>query len=85
MAPEILFQNYDGRKTDIFAAGAMLFIMYVGGPPFDKASSNDPWYKLLKDKKYDVYWKAHSQKKPLGFFSESFKDLIQKMLAFDPN
>lgn len=47
MAPEIFCKEYEGRKTDIFAAGVILFIMYSGSPPFEKASINDPYYKLI--------------------------------------
>jgi len=70
--------------VDIFAAGVILFIMYAGNPPFEKAGLNDPYYKILKDKKYDIFWKAHSRKRPLGFFSEPFRDLFVRMVAFDP-
>lgn len=48
MAPEIATKHYDGRRTDIFAAGVILFIMYAGNPPFEKAVITDPYYKLLK-------------------------------------
>lgn len=34
MAPEIATKTYDGRKTDIFAAGVILFIMLAATPPF---------------------------------------------------
>merc|ERR1711904_599108 len=72
MAPEIPSKKYEGQSVDIFAAGVILFIMYAGNPPFEKATPNDPYYKILKDKKYDIFWKAHSRKRPVGFFSESF-------------
>ena len=85
MAPEIPTKNYEGKKVDIFAAGVILFIMYAGHPPFGKASSNDPHYNLLKTKNYSTFWKAHSKRKPVGYFSETFKDLFTRMVAFDPN
>ena len=69
---------------DIFASGVILFIMYAGNPPFEKATPTDPYYKILKEKKYDIFWKAHSRKRPVGFFSDSFKDLFQRLVAFDP-
>ena len=84
MAPEIPTKKYEGKSVDIFAAGVILFIMYAGNPPFEKAAPNDPYYKILKDKKYDIFWKAHSRKRPVGFFSDSFKDLFTRMVAFNP-
>ena len=48
MAPEIATKTYDGRRTDIFAAGVILFIMYAGTPPFEKPTLTDPYYKLIK-------------------------------------
>jgi len=85
MAPEIPTKNYEGAKCDIFASGVILFIMYAGNPPFEKAVPNDPYYKLLKDKKYDTFWKAHSRRRPVNYFSEDFKDLFSKMVAYNPN
>lgn len=84
MAPEIPNKKYEGKSVDIFASGVILFIMYAGNPPFEKATPTDPYYKILKEKKYDIFWKAHSRKRPVGFFSESFKDLFQRLVAFDP-
>ena len=48
MAPEIPSKNYRGTEADIFAAGVILFIMYAGNPPFEKASITDPYYRLIK-------------------------------------
>lgn len=56
MAPEIFSKEYEGRKIDIFAAGVILFIMYSGTPPFEKATTTDPYYKLIKDKKMLIFW-----------------------------
>jgi serine/threonine protein kinase len=84
MAPEILSKEYDGRKVDIFAAGIILFIIYSGNPPFERATANDPYYKLIKEKRMDLFWESHSRKRKLGFFSQSFRDLFEKMVAFDP-
>ena len=58
--------------------------MYAGNPPFEKATPNDPYYKLIKDKRLDIFWKAHCRKRPAGFFSDTFKDIFSKMVAFDP-
>lgn len=85
MAPEIPTKKYEGKSVDIFASGVILFIMYAGNPPFEKATPTDPYYKILKEKKYDIFWKAHSRKRPVGFFSEKFKDLFQRLVAFEPS
>lgn len=58
--------------------------MYAGNPPFEKATPNDPYYKLIKQKKYDTFWKAHLRKRPADYFKESFKDLFVRMVAFEP-
>lgn len=85
MAPEIRTMKYDGKEVDLFAAGVLLFFMVAGTPPFEKAVPNDPYYKVLAAKSFPVFWGAHMRYKPAGFqFSESFKDLINKMLALRP-
>lgn len=86
MAPEIESRkHYDGRRTDIFAAGVVLFIMYAGCPPFESTSVTDPFYRLIREKRFNIFWKVHSRRRTPDFFSEPFKDLIQSLLAFDPN
>lgn len=42
-----MFPKYNGEKSDIFACGATLFMMYMQSPPFRKAVSTDPYYKRL--------------------------------------
>ena len=74
-----------GTQVDIFACGVILFIMYTASPPFEKSVPEDPYYRLIKDKNYQGFWNFHSKRRPAGFFTDDFKDLIQKMLAFDPN
>ena len=42
MAPEIReSKEYDGRQTDIFSLGVVLFTIVVGYFPFSKAEMND--------------------------------------------
>lgn len=83
MAPEIPTKNYEGTSADIFAAGVILFIMYAGNPPFEKAAPNDPYYRLIKDKNYPVFWKAHSRRRPANFFSDEFKNIFVSMVAYN--
>jgi serine/threonine protein kinase len=86
MAPEILGkQAYQGQVVDLFALGVILFILYSGHPPFGMAKDDDTYYKLLATNRSDLFWKAHSQRKPEGFYSDEFKDLITCMLQVHPH
>lgn len=58
--------------------------MYAGNPPFEKAAPNDPYYKLIKEKNFGVFWNAHSRRRPVGYFSDKFKDLFSRMVAYEP-
>jgi serine/threonine protein kinase len=85
MGPEILRKDaYYAQGVDIFALGVILFIMYAGHPPFQIAKEDDMFYKLLASGRADLFWKAHSNKKPADFFSDEFKDLITTMLQVQP-
>jgi len=68
--------------VDIFAAGVILFIMYSGSPPFERAVPNDSYYKLIKDKNYNAFWNAHSKRRPTGFYPEDFRDLLNGMFSY---
>lgn len=84
MAPEVITKNYEGTRADIFSAGVILFIMYAGHPPFERSSSSDPYYQLLIQKNYSLFWKAHTRKRAVDFFKPEFRDLFIKMCAHDP-
>jgi serine/threonine protein kinase len=49
------------------------------------ANCDDMYYKLLATNRSDLFWKAHSNRKPAGFFSDEFKDLITCMLQLHPH
>lgn len=88
MAPEIISKGpYMAQYTDIFALGVILFILYSGHPPFSMANDQDNFYKLLQTNRSDLFWKTHSNpiRKPEGFYSEDFKDLITSLLQADPS
>lgn len=40
-------QAYDGVKVDVFGAGAMLFMILCGFPPFEVASRADRAFKKI--------------------------------------
>jgi serine/threonine protein kinase len=84
MAPEVQKKNYIGTQADIFSSGVILFIMYTASPPFEKSVPEDPYYRLIKDRNFTTFWNFHSKRRPAGFFTDDFKDLINKMLSYDP-
>ena len=88
MAPEIhLGKEYNAKEVDLFAASIILFIMYSFTPPFIKATKYDNYYKLLCDKNLiKTFWAAHCKNKPRKkrYYSKEFKDLVTKMLSFEP-
>ncbi len=48
MAPEMMLYKYRGAEVDVFACGVILFIMYAGNPPFQRALVSDPFFKTIK-------------------------------------
>lgn len=86
MAPEIHEgKPYKGEEVDLFASAIILFIMVSGGPPFEKAEKGEKYYRMIYNRQWDLFWRFHSRSKPGGtsFYSESFKNLIEGMLAYD--
>ena len=57
MSPEIIAkQPYQGYVADIFSLGVILFVLYAGHPPFDKASSSDRYYTWIHNNRTEVFW-----------------------------
>jgi serine/threonine protein kinase len=85
MAPEIYMKiTYSGIKVDLFAASVILFLSYTGTLPFDQACMTDSFYKIIYEKDYKKFWKFKERKRPPGYFSEQFKDLMNSMFSADP-
>ena len=82
MAPELIQKRtYNGKKVDMFAIGVILFFLVTGVFPFEAADRNDRYYKNLTDGNFEQY-----QYIVRGLnLSESFKDLVMKLLSYDPN
>lgn len=82
-APEILKRRKYNKSVDIFSMGVILFITIAGFPPFQEAKPDtDWWFNKLQKKDYKLFWKAHER---TAKFSDSAKQLLQGMLAADPN
>ena len=80
MAPELMYKlPYDAKKADVFAMGVILFVFFSGHPPFHEATEHDPYYKLfIKNPK--GFWEFHAKQNLKRNYSESFKNLISKMI-----
>lgn len=61
--------------------GVILFIIVQGIFPFQEATKDEYYYKLLIDGKYERYWKETGGKD----LSADFKDLIIKIFSFEGN
>jgi serine/threonine protein kinase len=88
LPPEIhLNLPYVPAKSDIFAAGYILFTLITGTPPINYAGEKDFFYKEIMSGNFPRFWLI--QKKYLGknddYFSDDFKNLINSMLHSDPN
>ena len=78
MAPEIRRgELYNGKETDVFALGVLLFSIVTGHFPFNQASRSDIWFNFLRNEKYEDYFSRMDTENRL---SDEFKDLIVGML-----
>ena len=92
-APEILEgKEYDGVKVDIFSIGALLFILMTKNYSFEEATTNNIstnvnkiLYKLIKTKQYNKYWEFLEKYFNIKGFSEKFKNLFLKLVAYNPD
>ena len=48
--------EFDGKKSDIFSLGAVLFNLVTGVCGFATSKQNDKYYKHIRNKNYEKYW-----------------------------
>lgn len=58
--------------------------MYSGSPPFASTKPIDKIYKCIKDRQFNKFWAVHEKRKPVGFYPDSFKRLINQFFSYDP-
>ncbi|KAJ3424141.1 protein kinase [Anaeramoeba flamelloides] len=74
-APEILQSiKYDGKKSDIWSIGVIIYVLTVGKFPFASKNANKLYNKII----------TGSYLLP-SFLSVELRDLIQRMLKTDPS
>ena len=76
IAPEVLNKKYN-RECDLWSAGIILYMFIVGSPPFDAKSDKEIMDKIKKGK-----FPTNSQRWKNA--SNEVKDLIQKLLVYEP-
>jgi serine/threonine protein kinase len=87
MSPELnLSKPYRGDLADVYASGVILFLLATETFPFVIASDkNDELYQYIATNQMNQFWdkwgKIHSRSH--SEFSDSFKDLVTSMLAFE--
>ena len=62
MAPEIWEKDpcYQAQVVDLYACAIILFIMFSGGPPFERAKPDESqYYQLIDTNKWSLFWDAH--------------------------
>jgi calcium-dependent protein kinase len=77
IAPEVIKKDYN-IKCDVWSCGVILYIMLSGHPPFGGKTNDEIMNKVLEGS-YNFARKEWTQ------VSEMAKDLIKKMLTYDPN
>ena len=78
-------KGYKGVEADIFSLGAVLFNLVTGKSGFLSSKRSDTGYKLIINKKdnYEEYWEFIKSITKVNF-SEEFKNLYIKMVAYNP-
>ena len=77
IAPEVLKRYYD-EKCDVWSMGVIMYILLCGYPPF-----NGPNDKIIFNKVLDG--KFQFPEEDWQSISKEAKDLIKKMLTYDPS
>ncbi|TKY57600.1 Calcium-dependent protein kinase isoform 2 [Spatholobus suberectus] len=76
VAPEVLKRSY-GKEIDVWNAGVILFILLSGVPPF-RAETEKGMFDAILGGKLDM------DSDPWPSISDAAKDLVRKMLTYDP-
>jgi calcium-dependent protein kinase len=76
IAPEVLNKKYN-EKCDLWSCGVILYILLVGYPPFTGKNTSDLFENITAGK-YSITGSGWNK------ISNSAKDLVTKMLEYDP-
>jgi len=84
MSPELLADKmHSPVKDDIFTLGHILFMMVARHQPFHKASSEDPYYRLIRFNLFHEYWNIIDRFHAPKWCTDEFKSLVTAMLNYE--
>lgn len=86
MSPELVANAaYDSQKSDVWAAGMVLFIFTTGRLPFNATGGQqDPYFRLFVHNR-EKFWAEQVKLPPRRTFSPSLQQLLEGMLHPDFN
>lgn len=85
MSPEIVNRKitFDAKKNDIFSLGVCLFMMIVGGGPFNKADiKNDACFKFIMNNQIKELLKAWKKD---HYVNDELIQLFQSIFKYESN
>lgn len=86
MSPELYAKKpYSPILADLFACGVTLFLFIACHPPFEKASNECQYYRLIKAHKEPEYWTQIYQIHTPDWCSPDLIHLFNLMFQYDPS
>ena len=85
-APEIAASKdggYNATKSDVFAAGIILFLFRFKHFPFGTITLKDNYFKMFAEERYAEFWQAEEDVTEV-MINPELVDLLNKMLCVDP-
>lgn len=78
-SPEVVKRVEYTAKSEVYSLGILLFYSLTGAYPFTAARVSDINYRLLLEKKVDIFWQRIKQKVKVDL-SQDFKEAFLKMV-----
>ena len=73
-------QKFDGKLSDVWSLGILLFMMLIGSPPYTNPTLNTPAFNLMISGRTDdvlIHWKR------IRLVTEDALDLLNKIFKYE--